>query len=304
LDTSSLLIGGGAGALTAALASWKLLSRHVRRVRAAERRARAAERMAEIGAMTSGLAHEIKNPLSTIGMNAQLLLESIESLPISEGERSRLVSRAKALRREVDRLAGILADFLQFAGQMHLDCRPTDVHALLLELLEFYLPEAERHGVRVALHPYRGQPADVAALSSGSIESLGPPLIASIDVKGVKQALLNLILNAVQAMSQRTAAASSDPPATPTLTIGTDRSTDPDGRDMVHIIVADNGPGIAPEALPKIFDPYFTTRAGGSGLGLPTSRRIIEAHDGRIDVRSTPGQGATFTVIVPARADD
>ncbi|MFN7021356.1 MAG: histidine kinase dimerization/phospho-acceptor domain-containing protein, partial [Phycisphaerales bacterium] len=124
-------VGFAAGVGLATAAAWYLQRRALDRTRVAERRARAAERMAEIGAMTGGLAHEIKNPLSTIGLNAQLLQESIRDVEMAEDERSRLLSRTGALRRETERLAGILSDFLEFAGEVRLERRVTDVRSLV-----------------------------------------------------------------------------------------------------------------------------------------------------------------------------
>lgn len=275
-----LLIGFGIGVLVAAWAAWLLLRRHLRRLRAAERRARTAERMAEIGAMTSGLAHEIKNPLSTIGLNAQLLLESVGELPIDESERSRLVNRLGALRRETDRLAGILQDFLQYAGQVRPDVHPTDLNAAVQELADFFMPEAERNGVRLSVAGEAGR-ADATA---------------RIDAKLIKQALLNLMLNATQAMA---AAGAKDPSRPRELMLRTETRREADGHRSVVVHVTDTGPGIAPETLARIFDPYFTTRAGGSGLGLPTARRLVEAHGGRIDVWSEVGKGSDFAVVLP-----
>lgn len=283
-----LFIGFGIGMLVAALAAWVLLRRHLRRLRAAERRARSAERMAEIGSMTSGLAHEIKNPLSTVGLNAQLLLEAIRELPIDESERAPLVNRISALRRETDRLGGILQDFLQYAGQVRLETRPTDLNDTVQELVDFFMPEAERHGVRLRI--------DLApAAQRGAF-------VARIDSKLVKQALLNLMLNATQAMSPQGAASGPVPQgngASRELILRIENRREPDGQPAVLVHVIDTGPGIAPETLARIFNPYFTTRAGGSGLGLPTARRLIEAHGGRIDVWSEPGKGSDFTVVLP-----
>jgi signal transduction histidine kinase len=277
-------IGVAAGMGAAAYGAWLLQRRHTLRVRMAERRARAAERMAEIGAMTGGLAHEIKNPLSTIGLNAQLLQEAVGELELPEDERSRLLSRTTALRRETDRLGGILTDFLQYAGQVKLDRRPVDLSAAVGELTDFFLPEAERHGVKVR------------------VESPREPVVAPVDVKLLKQALLNLMLNATQAMhTVRQGAEAGSGGGSLTLRIESGR--DPDGRRVGRIHVIDSGPGIDADTLAKIFNPYFTTRAGGSGLGLPTSRRLIEEHGGRIDVESQPGAGSDFTVVVPLDAD-
>jgi signal transduction histidine kinase len=270
-----LLIGFGVGVLLTSLIAWQLLRRHLRRVRQAERRARNAERMAEIGAMTGGLAHEIKNPLSTIGLNAQLLAEAVGDLDLPDHERSRLTNRTKALRREAERLTGILADFLEFAGQVHLDPRSADAAAVVLELADFFTPEAERHGVKVR------------------ITSPPAPVPAVFDVKLVKQAVLNLMLNATQAMG----GSGADHPRELLLRAEPDR--DHDGTPVVRIRVTDTGPGIPPETLARIFEPYFTTKSGGSGLGLPTSRRLIEEHGGRLEVHSEVGKGTEFAVVLP-----
>lgn len=261
---------------TLAVVVWRL-RRHLRRVRAAERRARDAERMAEIGAMTGGLAHEIKNPLSTIGLNAQLLTEGIEELPVEPEVKGPLTRRMSALRREVERLRGILTDFLQYAGQPRLEPVAADLNAVVEELVDFFVPQAEKAGVRLR-----------SDLASG-------PLTAGLDVPHVKQAVLNLMLNAVQAMADGT-----HPDRTRELILKTHRGTDALRRPVVVLHVIDTGPGIGPERLARIFEPYYTTKAGGSGLGLPTARRLIEAHQGSIEVHSDNGQGTDFVVTIPA----
>lgn len=288
---ASGLIGFAVGVGFAAFAAWHVQRRHMLRVRVAERRARAAERMAEIGAMTGGLAHEIKNPLSTIGLNAQLLQESIQDLDLHEDDRSRLLSRTKSLRRETERLGGILTDFLEYAGAIHLDRRPVDLNAAVSELADFFLPEAERHGVRLHLQ-------------------LNPsPLVADVDAKHIKQALLNLMLNATQAMHAAKGGGgvgvgggdrqTLPPGAAGELILRTEAGEDADRRPIARLHVVDSGPGISEEAKAKIFSPYFTTRTGGSGLGLPTSRRLVEEHGGRIELHTGPGRGADFVVVLP-----
>src|SRR6187455_1156626 len=134
---SASLVGFAAGILVTALAARALTRRHLSRLRGAERRARANERLAEIGAMTGGLAHEIKNPLSTIGLNAQLLAEGIDELDVDSESKGRLSRRVAALRREADRLRGVLSDFLQYAGQLRIDPHPADVNAVVEELADF-----------------------------------------------------------------------------------------------------------------------------------------------------------------------
>jgi signal transduction histidine kinase len=274
----AIILSFAAGVLVTAVVAWLSIQRYLRRIRHAERRARAAERMAEIGAMTGGLAHEIKNPLSTIGLNAQLLAESLEDLPAAPEAKGRMLVRMTALRREVERLRDILADFLDFAGKVHLDPARADVNQLVGELVDFYLPEAERHGVRLRCEPAPGT------------------LSAVLDAKLIKQALLNLVLNATQAIAApgRDAAGS-----TREVILRTESGRDPDGGAVVRIHVIDTGPGIDAEKLERIFTPYYTTKAGGSGLGLPTSRRLVEEHGGRIEVHSEVGRGSDFVITLP-----
>lgn len=274
------ILGLFLGAALASLSSALLLKRHLRRSKAAERRARSAERLAELGAMTGGLAHEIKNPLSTVGLNAQLLGEAIEELPIAGDEKGRLVRRVQSLRREVERLRGILTDFLEFAGELRLDRREADLNTAVGELIDFFAPQAEKSGVRLR--------SDLHA----------EPLRASVDVSHFKQAVLNLMLNATQAMTlnQENPGDTSRPRE---LIIKTMVARDPDQRRTAQVHVIDTGPGIAPDVLPRIFTPYFTTKSGGTGLGLPTSRRLIEAHEGRLEVISEPGRGTDFVITLP-----
>lgn len=282
-----LSIGLVIGLLAAAIATRAFFVRQLRAVREAERRARSAARLAEIGAMTGGLAHEIKNPLSTIGLNAQLLSEAIADSELDADTKRRLTGRVGALTRETERLRGILQDFLEYAGQIRLDARPTDIGGVVTELVDFYHPEAARQGVMIR--------ADVAQ---------GEPLLAKADVRLLKQALLNLIINATQAVAaggSATGSGSSEPLARRGEVIVRGRLAGAPGRERtVEVHVIDTGPGIAPDVQAKIFQPYFTTKAGGSGLGLPTARRIIEEHGGRLEVHSEPGKGSDFCVALPA----
>lgn len=271
-------LGALAGITATALAARWSIRRSVQRVRAAEQRARSAERLAELGSMTGGLAHEIKNPLSTIGLNAQLLAEGINDLNIPIEDKERLTRRNSALRREVERLRTILTDFLEYAGELRLDPRPTDLNPLIDELADFFSPQAEKQHVRLRVD-----------LAPG-------PLTASIDPAHIKQAVLNLLLNALQAMGAPDPA--SNKPRE--LILRTSTALDPDKSRSVRIHVIDTGPGIDPDTQEKIFRPYFTTKSGGTGLGLPTTRRILDAHQGRIAVNSALGQGTEFILSLPA----
>lgn len=292
------IFGAAAGGAIAAVVAREMMRRQLRAVRAAERRARSAERLAEIGSMTGGLAHEIKNPLSTIGLNAQLLAEAVSDSEMAPEVKSRLTSRIAALRRETDRLRGILSDFLEFAGQLRLDLRPADINAVVTELSDFFLPEAERHGVKLITELGKPPVSDLPGLAS---LATGRPLMAPVDVKLLKQTLLNLMLNAVQAMGGP-AADGAQPLGRGTLTIRTEPITGEHAEKLVRITVADTGLGMSPETLARIFVPYFTTKGGGSGLGLPTSRRIVTEHGGRLDVTSELGKGTSFVITLPTEA--
>jgi signal transduction histidine kinase len=272
-----VMIGLAAGAVAGIPLVYLALKRHLRRVSAAERRARDAQRLAEIGAMTGGLAHEIKNPLSTIGLNAQLLAEAIAALEIEESEKGRLVRRIDALRREVERLRDTLTDFLRFAGQVRLEPRPADLNTVVEELIDFYMPQAQHRGVSLRADLWR------------------EPLPVMLDASHFKQALLNLMINATQAMDAAPAAASAGQKE---LILRTRPAKGPDG-PLCQVHVIDTGPGIPAETLGRIFTPYFTTKSGGSGLGLPTARRLIEEHAGSIEVHSEPGRGSDFVIILP-----
>ncbi|MEO1585372.1 MAG: ATP-binding protein [Planctomycetota bacterium] len=269
-----LVVGLAVGVGVATLRSRVKVEQQLEQVRDAERRARAAERLAEIGSMTGGLAHEIKNPLSTIGLNAQLLAEGIAELDADDAERARLTRRVEALTRETERLRGILTDFLDFAGEKRLSPSPTDLNRLVEELADFFHPQADRESTRLRTH------------------TLDAPVVVSVDGPLVKQALLNLMLNAVQAMSDAGSTQRE-------LILRVDVDDEGTARRAAHLRVADTGPGMDAATRESVFQPYFTTKSGGSGLGLPTTRRIVEEHGGRIELHAEPGTGTEFTLSFP-----
>lgn len=273
----SLAGGVAVGALSASLVWRGVVRRAIIKIRDAERRARAAERLADAGAMTGGLAHEIKNPLSTIGLNAQLLAEGIGELEADADTKGRLSRRVDSLKREADRLRGILTDFLEYAGGIKLERRPCELSEVVDELIDFFLPQAAQAGIRLR-----------SDLSPTPVPVFADPAV-------LKQALLNLLLNAVQAMQHQAGGGE--------IFVRTRVQPDAAREPWATVTVIDTGPGMAPEVLAKMFQPYFTTKAGGSGLGLPTSKRLIEAHGGRIDVHSERSRGTAFTIWLPARAE-
>jgi len=269
-----ILLGGVLGAAVASLVARVTVQRSAARARVHQQRAQSAQRLAEIGAMTSGLAHEIKNPLSTIGLNAQLLGEAIEDLPIDEQEKGRMIRRTGALRNETDRLRGILEDFLEYAGEMRLDKRPTDLNDLIEQLGDFFHVQAQASGVQIRLDPAPGA------------------VMVEIDANHIKQAVLNLVINAVNAMGDAQGSGKE-------LILRV--VDDGNGGGAIHVI--DTGPGIGAEDQERIFHPYFTTRAAGTGLGLPTARRIAESHGGSLELHSEMGKGSDFSIVLPTGRD-
>ncbi len=272
----SLAVGMLIGGCVAYLFTARRLRISSARVSIADKRVQAAERLAEIGSMTGGLAHEIKNPLSTIGLNAQLLSEAIEDLPVEEQDRSRLIRRIDALGRETERLKGILEDFLEYAGELRLTFVECPINTIVEELADFFSPMAEGAGVRLRVETDPSMPK------------------ASVDADHLKQAMLNLMLNAVHAMEN-------DATASGELILRVRSESDLTDGDRVCIHVIDTGPGMDELTKSKIFRPYFTTKSGGSGLGLPTSRRIVEAHQGQLEFHSESGKGTDFVLVIPVR---
>jgi signal transduction histidine kinase len=229
-----------------------------------DRRTRQAERLAELGALTGRLAHEIKNPLSTVLLNLQLLREDLDpGSPASV----RMSSRLDTVTREAGRLKEILDDYLRYAGRMEVRKESHDLNVLLEDLADFFMPQAQAARVQLRVKPNHG------------------PLVAAVDPRLLKQALLNLMLNAVQAM-----------PEGGELILGLSHN----GRTAV-IDVIDTGPGISAEDQERVFQAHYTTRRGGTGIGLPTARRIVEEHGGRIILQSEPGKGSDFAIHLPLR---
>jgi signal transduction histidine kinase len=225
-------------------------------------KANRAQRLAEIGTLTGGLTHEIKNPLSTLQLNLQLLQEELDP---NDPAHTRLINRLAAVGRETSRLRDILDDFLRYAGKIELRRQRVDLNALLEELSDFFAPQAQLNRIQIRLRPSP------------------QPLFAMVDPRLIKQAVLNLMLNGFQAM-----------PTGGELILG---AAPANGRAMIEVI--DTGPGIPREETDKIFQAYYSTKKGGTGLGLAMAKRIIEEHGGELGVRSEVGKGSDFYIRLP-----
>ncbi len=220
---------------------------------------------AEIAQLAGGLAHEIKNPLSTMSLNLDLLMEDFRE---AESARDRRVlKKLERVRRETERLHDIVEDFLRFAKVQDLRTEPTDLNAVVDDLRDFCEPQAVGQGIVIRTQYDPDLP------------------LVPLDVALFKQALWNLIRNAHHAM-----------PDGGDLILQTRREG-----DEAILDVTDTGVGLTPEVAARVFDAFYSTRPGGSGLGLPTTRKVVEAHGGTIDLQSVPGQGTRFTVRLPLK---
>lgn len=225
---------------------------------------RQTDRYTEIARLAGGLAHEIRNPLSTIRLNMELLAEDLEAVDAPEARRAQ--RKIEVVQRECRRLESLLNDFLQFAKSSQLDLQPGDVNREIREIIDFFRPKAEESKVDLVAYPASDLPTVL------------------LDRASFHRALLNLVLNALQAM-----------PEGGQLVIRTRA-----GGDEVAIDLIDTGAGMDAPTLESLFDAFFSTKRGGSGLGLPTTRKIIQAHGGRITVQSEPRRGTQFTITLPS----
>ena len=231
--------------------------------RSKEARLRRAESLASLTTLAAGVAHEIKNPLGSMGIHLQLVQKKISGK--SRVDPRTIASHLEVIGEEVDRLNRIVVDFLFAVKPMDTHLEDGDINAVITELLDFVFPEMEQAGVRI----------------QSSLSPKVPPL--RIDARFIKQALLNLIKNAVAAM-----------PEGGILGVSTERA----GGEVL-LRVSDTGSGIAEEIMEKIFEPYFTTKPFGTGLGLTIVFKIVKEHFGDISVSSRVGEGTTVTLSLP-----
>ena len=227
-----------------------------------------SRKLAALGRLMAGVAHEVKNPLNAMTIHLELLKNKLARVPVAAGgapapDPSKHV---EIISSEIQRLDQVLNGFLKFARPDELKLQPVQLQAVISDIVTSVTPEAERLRVTVKHECPPGL----------------PPINA--DPGMLRQALLNLALNGCQAMSDG----------------GTLRlSCRIASRGRVEIDVEDTGVGIPPENLQKIFDLYFTTKDKGSGIGLSMVYRIVQLHDGEVEVQSTPGRGTRFRLVFP-----
>jgi two-component system, NtrC family, sensor histidine kinase HydH len=257
---SSFLALGGV--LLSLVLSWNLgrTLKHERREQDRLRdQLRHAEHLAGLGKLLAGVAHEVRNPLAAIRSTVQLW----QRLP----ESARTAESLDAVVQSVDRLGAIVSRLLLFARMDNAERRPVDLNQLLTETLDLIKAQAAEQGIRLE-HQFAAKLPRV----SGSASALG-------------QVVLNLVSNAMQAM-----------PGGGCLTVATACRAD---SRKVELLVSDSGPGVSEEDQGHLFEPFFTTRPAGTGLGLALCREIVTNHKGTIDYVTRDSSGATFRILLP-----
>jgi len=221
-----------------------------------------SEKLALVGKMSATIAHELRNPLAPIGGFARLIHKKLEN-------ESPLKKYAELIVKEIDRLEELLHEYLGFTKEVKPVHQSVNMEQLIAELLVFYKDTLAASNIQVHTR-----------FSSETV-------MVSIDPALIKQALINIFNNAIQAM-----------PDGGTLTIESN-TKEKGGKLYVSVSVRDTGAGIPDDVKKNIFDPFYTTKVHGLGLGLPVARGIVESHGGEIEVKSTKGKGTTFTINLP-----
>ncbi|MEM6366400.1 MAG: ATP-binding protein [Planctomycetota bacterium] len=217
----------------------------------------------ELAELAGSLAHEIKNPLSVIHMNIDLLSEDLADW--DSPERRRSLARVDIVREQCERMQGLLRDFLRYARLRDIDLVSGSLNDQIDTVLRAYTAEASKRGVEIKRYLDSDLPA--IALHSDSLQA----------------ALMNLVKNALEATNQG----------------GQLMARTYTTQTSVALDLIDTGRGVDNNTILHMFEPFYTTKEGGSGLGLPTARKIIEAHGGRISLQSEVGRGTKFTLEFP-----
>jgi signal transduction histidine kinase len=222
-----------------------------------------SRKLAALGRLFAGVAHEVKNPLNAMTIHLELLKNKLTK---GSGGAQAVMNHVDIIGNEIRRLDQVMLGFLKFARPDELRLQPIQLADLIAEVVQIVEPEARATGVTIKVEC----PPDLPEIDG--------------DPNMLQQALLNLAINACQAM-----------PGGGTLRLACRAIA---GR-RVQLDVEDTGVGISPEHLEKIFDLYFTTKPTGSGIGLSMVYRIVQLHDGEIEVESTPGRGTRFRMLLP-----
>ncbi len=238
-------------------------SRHMARVEELRNRLQQSERLSSLGQLAAGVAHEIRNPLNAISMATQRLQRDFP--PQDPDKMDKFRNMTSVIRDEVRRLNGIIEEFLAFSRTQRLELRNYPIEDVLRKLISLLEEEAHTRGISI----------------SSNLD--GKQSMVPMDVDKLQQALLNILKNAMESITGKGE-----------ITISVDR-----GAKAVSLKMSDTGAGLRPEDLERIFNPEYTTKEKGLGLGLPIAHEIIRGHNGDIKVESRLGAGTTFNIVLP-----
>lgn len=267
LGLSTSVLSDHAGRIIGGVANFRNLTQ----IHKLEEQVRRSEYLASLGQMAAGVAHEIRNPLNSIRGFAQLLQEKA-------GKEPSCTEYTQIILEEVDRMNSIVQDLLDFSRQRDLTLVPVDLDRLLEDLMREMQHIAQLVGVTVRFQPRAG---------------VLPNVLGSADK--LRQVFRNIIQNGVEACKSGGQVLMTAAPCPESAPSGEDKP-----QRQVAVAVEDNGCGIDPAIMPKVFDPFFTQKEDGTGLGLSISQKIVDQHGGRIEIRSELGKGSVFTVFLPA----
>ncbi|MEJ5330453.1 MAG: ATP-binding protein [Desulfobaccales bacterium] len=250
--------------LVAMVLLFSFQSRYFARLQAMQERLHQAERLSSLGKLGAGVAHEIRNPLNAISIAVQRLKREFKAADHEQQQEFQRLTQV--VREEIGRLNAIVEDFLSLSRDGRLDLRPQPVEVLLRKTQSLMQEEARARGIHLQVESAAGCPP------------------VPMDLPKMQQVLINLVKNALESITGEGSITLAAAPA---------------GKDHLRLRVTDTGRGLASEEQQHVFDPYYTTKTKGVGLGLTIAYEIVRAHGGEISVRSAPGTGTTFEILLP-----
>ncbi|NWF98980.1 MAG: HAMP domain-containing histidine kinase [Nitrospirae bacterium] len=242
--------------------SFNHMLKKLREEKELEEKLREAEHLSALGQLSKSIAHEIRNPLNVISLSIDHIKKKY--LPEAEKEKEQFESLINGIKQEIQRLNKLVGDFLDYGKPMKLNFQNTNIESLINDILDLVKIKAEKDNVKI------------------DFQKGGIPLL-SVDPELIKTCIFNIILNAFQAM--------------------------PDGGEIkvetktinnkIQIIVRDTGIGVSKEKIPHLFEPFYSTKSNGLGLGLAITKGVIEKHRGKVDFKSEEGKGSIMTITLP-----
>jgi signal transduction histidine kinase len=244
--------------------TFNFMVQKLREQRALEEKLREAEHLSGIAQLAKGIAHEIRNPLNFISLSIDHLRKKY--VPQGNEEKAQFESLIISIKHEIQRLNKLVGDFLDYGKALRLNLQEINMISLIDEVMVLVQAKAEKDGIMIHY-------------DNGELPTL------SVDPELIKTCIFNVILNAFQAM-----------PDGGDLTVSTKTSN-----GKAFIIVSDTGIGVSRENIQKLFDPFFSTKSTGLGLGLAMTKRVVEEHGGKVDFQSEERKGSTITISLPVK---